>query len=372
MSVRFFFKLLLFIAVVGGAVFAGLHFLRPVAVVEAAKRGTAVDSIPGTVTVKAERRSFVLSEISGRVAESNLELAASVSKGDILVQLDSRAIELEIKRLEGQLETVAKTLELGSSTRFELQNQRESLVYSEKLLERSAISRSEVDRQRRGIENLEQQIQLESVRLNQEQATLENAIQTNRLRLEQMTLRSPVDGVINAVSAFPGDLITGGAAIAEVVSLNREVEAKISEEYISKVFTGATATVQLQPHGYQRFPATVTKILPAADSQTQRYSIFLDVEIDREKLAPGTTGETSIVVARRENALLVPRIALVGNNVFVVKDGRVQVREVEAGFRASNEVEILSGLKQGEFVIVEQVDLFRDGDRVRVGDLGGK
>jgi multidrug efflux pump subunit AcrA (membrane-fusion protein) len=58
--------------------------------------------------------------------------------------------------------------------------------------------------------------------------------------------------------------------------------------------------------------------------------------------------------------------------VFVVKDGRVQVREVEAGFRALNEVEIVSGLKQGEFVIVEQVDLFRDGDRVRVGDLGGK
>lgn len=372
MSVRFFLKLLVFLAVIAGAAFAGLQFLRPVAVVEAVKRGTAVDSIPGTVTVKAERRSFVLSEISGRVAESNLELAGSVSKGDVLVRLDSRAIELEIKRLEGQLETIKRTLAIGSSTRFELKNQQETLVYTEKLFERSSVSRSEVDRQRRSIESLEQQMELESVRLNQEKASLENAIQTNQLRLEQMTLRSPVDGVVNAVLAFPGDLITGGAAVAEVVSLNRDVEAKISEEYISKVFIGAKATVRLQPHGYERFPAVVTKILPAADSQTQRYSIFLEVEIDREKLAPGITGETAIVVDRRENALIVPRIALVGNSVFVIENGMVRLREVQVGFRASNEVEILGGLKQGEFVIVEQVDLFRDGDRVRVRDLGDK
>src|SRR5690606_37334579 len=114
------------------------------------------------------------------------------------------------------------------------------------------------------------------------------------------------------------------------------------------------------------YPARVDKILPTADPDTQRYSVFLEVEIDPEILVPGITGDVSIVAGEHQNTLIIPRRALFGNNVFVVTNGRVELRQVQTGFTSLNHVAILDGLSEGELVVVDQLDTFRDGDRVRV------
>jgi hypothetical protein len=86
--------------------------------------------------------------------------------------------------------------------------------------------------------------------------------------------------------------------------------------------------------------------------------------MDPKLLVPGITGEVNIVVAARDKAVVIPRRALLGRNVFVVKDGRVEVRTVEVGFTSLNSVEIVRGVEEGEQVIVEDLDRFRSGDRV--------
>jgi len=74
----------------------------------------------------------------------------------------------------------------------------------------------------------------------------------------------------------------------------------------------------------------------------------------------------SITVGVHENTLTVPRRAVSGSSVYAVRNGRVELQKVELGYVSLNEVEILSGLKEGEQVIVEQLDRFRPGDHVRV------
>jgi multidrug efflux pump subunit AcrA (membrane-fusion protein) len=73
----------------------------------------------------------------------------------------------------------------------------------------------------------------------------------------------------------------------------------------------------------------------------------------------------SIVLGERKDATLVPRLALRGNQLFVVRDGRVEARSVKLGFTSLTDVEVLQGVKPGEIVIVDELDRFHDGQRVR-------
>ena len=94
--------------------------------------------------------------------------------------------------------------------------------------------------------------------------------------------------------------------------------------------------------------------------------MFLDLSLPEGRdLKPGLTGEVSIIIAKRANAVIVPRRALVGEYLYVVEGGRLALRKVVKGYEGLNEVEILSGLQAGESVVVEQQDRYREGERVR-------
>ena len=82
-------------------------------------------------------------------------------------------------------------------------------------------------------------------------------------------------------------------------------------------------------------------------------------------LLPGLTGEVQIIIAERANAVSIPRRALVGEYLYVVEGGALARRKIVKGYEGMNQVEIVSGLKEGELVVVEQQDKFREGDRVR-------
>jgi len=122
--------------------------------------------------------------------------------------------------------------------------------------------------------------------------------------------------------------------------------------------------------GNEQYPAVVSKKLPAADPTTQRYSVYLDVQLpEGREVMPGLTGEVGIIIAERPNAIMVPRRALVGDYLYVVAGGKVDVRKVVKGYDSLNFVEILKGVDAGEPVIVEQQDRYSAGERVRVAVL---
>jgi multidrug efflux pump subunit AcrA (membrane-fusion protein) len=95
--------------------------------------------------------------------------------------------------------------------------------------------------------------------------------------------------------------------------------------------------------------------------------VWLDVEAEPEMLRPGSTGEVTITVDSHPDAIVIPRRALFGgDNVWVVKNGRVERRKVTIGYdSALNVVEILKGLDVGEYIIVDRLDEFHEGQRVR-------
>lgn len=358
-------KLGLVLALLAGVVLTVIHYTRPVATVTPVVRGRAVNAVPGSVTVYAEFEMELKSEIGGRVIRSILDPGLPVKEGDFMVQIDPGDLDLEIERIENEYAAHKARLAVGSSVKLELVTAKEELDNYERLFKLGNFSENQVVQQQRRVRTIEQRLELENVANQQTTDTFENTLKVKRRQREKMTILAPFDGIVSTVEARPGDLIGGNSPIATLISVNRKVEAKVSEENFAGITVGQRAAVRFLGYGDELYNATVDKILPTADPETQRYIIHLKVDLPLDKLVPGLTGEASIVVSQRDAAAIIPRRALRGNEVFVVSGGSVELRSVKLGYVALNQAEVLEGLKEGEQVIVEDLDLFRPGSRVR-------
>lgn len=347
------------------AIAAYIYISRPVALVAKVTSGTAYKAVPGSVIVQAEYEMELKSEVGGRVVRSELDPGKHVKVGEVLAQLDPGDLALEIEGIQDKYEAEKRRIAIGSAIFLQLQSERETLENYERLTKSGNYPEAELIKQRRLVQRTEQSLELEKVANQQLLDNYDNTLKVKQRQLEKMTITAPFDGVVSAVMARPGDLISPSYPIATLISTSRTVEAKISEENFADLRIGQKASVRFLPYGVMIYDAAITKILPTSDPETQRYIVHLDVKIEPEKLVPGITGEVTIVVGERQAKANVPRRALFGNNLYVVKNGSAELREVEIGYTSLTTVEIIKGVETGEEVIIDEIDRFRTGDRVR-------
>jgi RND family efflux transporter MFP subunit len=359
-------RLMVAVAVLLALAAALIYFTRPVAKVVRVVRGKAVNAVPGSVIVDADYEMELKSELGGHIIKSALDEGKHVKEGEFLAQLDTGGIEIEIEKLQIDEDTLKQRIAVGSPAQLQLEGAKVGFADAERLHKLGQMSDTDFESQQRSFESVQWQVKLEQISNQNLIDVDENALKAMRRDRDKMTITAPFDGVVSKVLARPGALIDAGTPIAVLISTDRKVVARISEEDFAGIRLGQKASVRFLGYSDELHLASVSKILPTADPDTQRYEVFLDVDFPIELLIPGLTGEVSIVVGEHENALIVPRRALFGNSLFVVKkNGQVKLRKVTVGFVGLNEAEILDGVGEGEKVIVEETDLFRDGDHVR-------
>jgi RND family efflux transporter MFP subunit len=361
---------LLRVAVVGvillAAGFGVSYWLRPVALVMPATKGKSVRFVPGTIEVKAEFGSELKSDITGRIIASELDIGKRVNKGDVLVQIDTGDVDLDIERIKSEITAARKKVELGSTLRPEVLNSSDTLDNLDRQTKNGTYPPAELEKQRRLYQQLEQRMKLDEVNNQLALDTWENSLRAKEREKSKMTIVAAADGEVTTVEARVGDLIDRNSVIANIIAVGRTVEAKITEENFAGIKLGQKATVRFLTYGADQYNAVITKILPAADPTTQRYTVYLELTLPEGRvLRPGLTGEVSIITAERDNAVIIPRRALVGEYVYVVTGGQLELRKVAKGYDSLNQVEILTGVQEGEEVVVEQQDRFREGERVR-------
>lgn len=331
-------------------------------------KGRAVNSVPGTVVIRAEYEQPLVSEVAGRIIETdfNLDLGKKVKKGDILCRIEITDLNIDIEHIESEQDAAKRRVEVGSLIELERQTARESLDQYERMYKLGSVSESDIAKQRRAYKAIEVRVENEKIA---NQASLDGYINTLKVKrriAEKMTIKAQFDGVVSAVFVHPGALIDANKELATLITINRVVEAKISQENFAGIAVGQNAIVRFLGHEDQIYDAKTVKILPTAEAETQRYIVHLDVNVKghADLLVPGLTGEVSIVVGERDAQALVPRRAVFGSGVYVVQDGRVKRRKVELGYVSLNIVEVTKGLQSGEQVIVEDIDKYRENDRV--------
>lgn len=366
MKVSTVFKILIPLAALSVVGFFIFSRSVPIAIVSETERGIAVNAVPGTVNVLAEKEMFIKGEHGGRVIKSNLENGGTVSAGEVLIVLDTGDIDLEIEKAEAELSRAQRNLEIKSPLQLSLETHKDALTDVEFRFQNGGVREMDLRKYQRAVEKAEDDIAREKLQNEETLQNLENAIKRLKRQKDKMTIISPIDGIVTEVLANEGDLIGGGYDVAKVVSQTRIVEVKVSEEYFVGLQVGMPAQVNFLGIGREQFDAKIEKIIPVADPVTQRFTVHLNVEIERERLDPGLTGDAVITLDERENALLIPRQAVVLNDVLVANDGIVSRKEIQLGYTSVTMIEVLDGLSDGDQVIVEDLHLFDDGDRIKV------
>jgi len=367
-------RLLVTVVILGALAGGGWYlfqYLRPIAIVEPVVSGSAINAKPGSVTVTEEYPQDVKAELPGRVIEQDFNLSEGkiVKKGEVLVRLDPTDLKLALEGNKIAYEALKATYEADHSAEFTLESAKIDLANAERAHKLGTISDQTWDAAQRAMKLTIQAQAITAIDHKQKLATYENTIATEEHQIEKMTIRASFDAQVKEVYAHPGELIGAGASIARLITLHKNVVGKIADEDFADIATGQSAVVTFIPYGNYIFNGKITQILPTTDPDTQRHLIHLEVDIPVEKLVPGINGELSVTVNERKAQTIVPRRAVFsmdGDNVYVVKNGVVELRKVEKGFVWAKGVEITKGLKAGEQVIVESLQEFHPGDHVAV------
>lgn len=385
---------LVVLAAVGYYVFSGA---QKSALVKVAKTDTAVDAVTGSVTVDADggTQKELKAEAEGKVIECDrIDRGKTFKEGDILLRLDPEELKrqfsdynrgYDIARLQSQLaltggkpekmEKVANAHKLSDADRAKLYQEvsQERTLAAEKLRQVKRMhqlnnaSEEDLKAAERALDNIDNGLAIKAVNDRKAEEDHEANRKNHDVALERMLIRAPSDGAITEASIFKGALIGRGHVVGKFMTHERVVTALISEESFGKVRIGQKARIRLLTYGDMDFAATVSKMLPTADD-AQRFTVFFDVKVEKQSmLNPKSTGEVTITVDQHPNAIIISRLALFDvDKVCVVKNGRVERRQVKTGYVNLTEAEILEGVAAGEQVIVDTPQRYRNGDRVRV------
>jgi RND family efflux transporter MFP subunit len=358
---------ILAVAVVAGVV--AFNRFRAIAVVATVHRDKAVDLVTGSVVVHAEKDlQEIKSELPGRVLWIDpRQLGEPFKSGEPILKLDAGELERAKKQAADDFNAQVERFKLQKKNDPVLQAAKETLANAELQFKRQAISEIDWKNAQRVFQQVETNLALADFDQNQAKVKFENEQAALQRQIDKMTIRVPSDGILQSVTVAPGALINAGTTVATFFSNERVIISKVGEDSIGKVKVGQAARVRLLNLPDETFDAKVTTILPFADPETQRFTVYLDVKAETAKLRPFSTGEATITVGQRDNQPMIPRRAIFNDdNVFVVKNGVIEKRKIGVGFKALNYAEVTGNLAEGEQVIVEDLDQFRDGQHVRV------
>ncbi len=199
----------------------------------------------------------------------------------------------------------------------------------------------------------------------------EIAVQQLELRLEQARLVAPIDGVVTAVNLVEGSPAPTGMPAVTIGDLSRlEVVVNLPEVDVAQVAPGQEAVIIPEAMPDTRLKGKVLSVSPMG-TQVQgvvNFPVTIALEENTPAVRAGMTVQVQITVARRENALLVPRRALItrGGQMFVnvVRGDQTEMIPVRIGMRGDTMAEVLEGLQEGDVVVLPAAQVGASSTRV--------
>ncbi|MEY2559682.1 MAG: hypothetical protein QOG51_97 [Verrucomicrobiota bacterium] len=353
-------------------IFAIIYFTTlPVAEVAIVQRGTAISAIYGTVRiepslvlpVRAQNAGFI--QLADVLSAGRGAIGRSVEKGELLATIADEATARQLKQARADLEAARERAQLPLPSAEALKIAEDNLSRLQKLTGLSNVPQVEFEKAKSEVNRLKALVETERIERDRNLAMLDEAAKKLEAQMNNSEIRSPVDGLLTAIKTIDGELVAERAELFTVSSRKNYVRGEVDEEDVGEVKTGMEAIVQVYAFRTRQFRAKVSAIQPAADPETQRYTIVLELENPPENLMAGMTGEMNIITGTHDNALLLPTRALVVDQALVVKRGLLQSRTVKVGYRTLDFSEVLSGVLEGERVVLSDQDKLRPGRPVR-------
>jgi RND family efflux transporter MFP subunit len=343
----------------------------PVAEVAIVQRGTAISAVYGTVRiepslvipVRAQNSGFI--QLGEALSAGRGAIGRNVEKGELLATIADETTARLLKQARADLQAAQERGQLPLPSAEALKVAEDNLGRLEKLSGLSNVPQVEFEKAKSEVKRLRALVETERIERDRNLAALGEAAQKLEAQMKNSEIRSPMDGLLTGIKTIDGELVAERAELFTVSSRKNYVRGEVDEEDVGEVKLGMPAIVQVYAYRTRTFHAKVAAIQPAADVETQRYTIVLDLEDPPENLMAGMTGEMNIITGQHENALLIPTRALVVDQALVVKHGILQSRTVKIGYRTLDFSEALDGVAEGDRVVLSDQDKLRPGRPVR-------
>jgi RND family efflux transporter MFP subunit len=219
----------------------------------------------------------------------------------------------------------------------------------------------------------EQDLQAAQAAVDQARAQVDLA----ELAIKETHIVAPVDGVVFDRHVSPGTQVGPTSAIVTLIPPGLDIVVNVEESQLSHVRTAQSVSVNVAAFSTTDFGGVVTAMAPAIDQKSRTVATHIQPQesADGQQLLPGMLAQVRIVIAHKEDALLVPRQAVapadVGNATgsaatitLIGSDNRIQKTSVQLGLLSDTAAEVLSGVQPGQLVVVSNTAILQPGDRV--------
>lgn len=283
-----------------------------------------------TATVEADNSNNIAPSSPNRIKTISVEVGDHVRRGQVLVTLDRAGIDqlkVNLDDAQREYDRARKLLEIGAGTQQAVDQ-----------------LKTKLDATRTQYQNL----------------------------LENTVLTSPISGVVTARNYDPGDM-TGNLPVLTVGQITPLVKVMIhpAEADLTKIRRGMPVSVTFDAFPGEEFSGKISRIYPTIDPATRTFQVEIDIQNPKGQILPGMFARVGITLGE-ENNVVVPDRAVVkqtgsGNKyVYVYNGGTVRFERVELGQRLGAEYEVLSGISDGDSVVISGQNGLADGVAVEV------
>ena len=307
------------------------------------ERGTIASTliVRGSIVTLPNEDVKVSALVPGRVDTLTVAEGDTVQAGHVLARLDTRTLRDQQRQAEAtRAQAVAQ-----------VENARLNLQRNEQLFARGVAAGKEVEDAR--------------MALAQAGAALEQAaaaLSTAAAQLERADVRSPIAGQVVKRMVSVGEQVDGTASqpVVEIANLDRvELAANVPADQLASMGIGRTVTVTTTTWPDRTFSGRIVAIAPAVDVATNTTLVRIRVDNPEHLLRLGMFAEAQVTLAEHAQALLVPASALVRQDgqtaVYVVSGDTAARTVVTTGLEANGQVELLTGVTEGAFVLTSGV-----------------
>jgi RND family efflux transporter MFP subunit len=297
-------------------------------------------------------------DIGGKITKIHVEEGDRVQKGQLLAELDTRAVNL-------QLEQAKAGLAVAEANYKDAKRNKDRM---ERLIEENAVSEQQYDQVKLAYEAAEAQLQ-------QAKATLNLA----NHNLEVSLMKAPFSGVIASKNAEEGDVINpmmGGfspnSGVLTLMDFSQvKIDFDVSQQDVVRIQKGQTALLKVSAFPDRVFEGQVYLVNLTADPSTKKFKVEAKIDNPDLVLRPNTFGEVTLEVSTHEDALVIPQKAVLENKyVFVASpDNKAVRKEVHLGLQNTDMVEVTSGIVEGDLVLIEGNYGLEDGADIEIKEV---
>ena len=285
-------------------------------------------------TVEPKKVINITAKDRDTIKEVYVDVGDRVRKGDKLIRINRSTISAQLSAIQVKLNKAKK-----------------DLLRLKKLLEKGAVSRSDVENARVAYESIYSQYRV------------------LKTQLSDRIIVSPIDGIVSYRNAQVGEVATSTVPLLKIISTKgNEIKLDIPETYIMEIKRGELATISVDSMPGKTYKGKVSVVYPIANP-SKLFTVKVQI-MQKNPLLAGMFARVKILVATYRNTLMVPLAAILEKNgkkyLFVVKGNKAQKRYISLGTVYKELVEVRNGIKKGELVVIEGGYYLSDGTKVRI------